>query len=82
VPGLVDRELAAVRQADRGEQAPAHIGDLLRDFGSLTLQLGEGGVDVVAHQVELVAALPVGRVDGKLGGGQGEDGPSPARVHR
>ena len=36
------------------------IGNLLRDLGSPASQFGEGGTDVVAHQVELVAAFPVG----------------------
>ena len=38
---LVDRELGAVRQPDRGQQAPALIGDLLRDLDALGPQPGE-----------------------------------------
>jgi hypothetical protein len=36
------------------------IGDLPRHLGSLAPQLSQGGVDVVAHQVELVMARTVG----------------------
>ena len=82
VAGLVDGELRAVRQPDRGQQPPALVGDVPRHLGSLAPQLGERGVDVVAHQVELVTALTVGRVNGELGGRQGEDEPAAAGVHR
>src|SRR5712691_9873794 len=82
VPGLVDGELGAVGQADRGHQAPALIGDVLADLGSLGAQFGERGVDVVAHQVELVAAFPVGGMNRQLSGRQGEDEPAAAGVYR
>src|SRR5262249_30082186 len=49
---------------------------------SLGAQLGEGGADVVGHQVELVAGLPVRRMNRELGRRQGEDEPAPARVDR
>jgi hypothetical protein len=39
-------------------------------------------MDVVAHQVKLMAAVSVDWMDSKLGGGQGEDGPASARVDR
>src|SRR4029077_20883864 len=80
VPGLVDGKLRSVGQADRGHQAPALIGDLLRDLGSPGPQFGEGGVDVVAHQVELMAASPVGGMTRQLSRRQGEDEPASARV--
>jgi DNA-binding CsgD family transcriptional regulator len=82
VPRLVDRELAAVRQPDRGQQAPALVGDVPGHLDALGAQLGQGGADVVAHQVQLVAGVSIGRVHGQLGGRQGEDEPAAARVHR
>jgi hypothetical protein len=74
--------LSFVGQADRGHEAPALIGDVLRDLDSLGAQFGERGVDVVAHQVELVPAFPVGGMNRQLGGRQGEDEPASARVDR
>ena len=44
------------------------------------VEVGDGGLDVVTHQVELVARWPVGRVDGDLRRGQGEDQPAPTDV--
>src|SRR6266702_4490313 len=79
VPGLVDGELRSVRQADRREQSPALIGDVPCHAGALGRELGQRGVDVVAHQVQLMAGL-FGWVDGELGGRQREDGPAAARV--
>jgi hypothetical protein len=82
MPGLVDRQFSAVRQADRSQQPPALIGHVPRHFDSLVPQFGESGMDVVTHQVKLMAAVSVDWMDSKLGGGQGEDGPASARVDR
>ena len=82
VPRLVDRELAAIRQPNRGQQAPALVGDVPGHLDALRAQLGQGGVDVVAHQVQLMTGGSLGRVDGQLGGRQGKDEPAAARVHR
>jgi hypothetical protein len=76
MPGLVDGKLRAVRQADCCEKPPALIGDTPGHFGSLALQLGEGGLNVVTHEVELVMARTVSRVNSKLGRGQGENEPA------
>src|SRR6266568_851997 len=81
VARLVEGELRAVGQPDRGQQAPALVGDLLGDRHALGPQAGERLVDVVAHQVQLMAAL-AGGVHGKLGRWHGEDEPAAARVHR
>jgi len=82
MPGLVDRQFSAVRQADRSEQPPALIGNVSRHFDALVPQFGERGVDVVTHQVKLMAGFTVGWMNGKLGRGQGKDGPASARVDR
>jgi hypothetical protein len=62
-------------------RAPPLVGNLLRDFHTLGLQLSQRGADVVAHQVELLTAATVG-MNGELGRGQGKDRPPPARVNR
>ena len=77
---LVDGEFGAVRQPDRRQQAPALVGGLPRDRDALGLEPRERLVDVVAHQVQLMAAL-VGGVHSKLGRWHGEDEPAAARVH-
>jgi len=82
MPGLVNGKFRAIRQADRGQQPPALIGDIPRHFGSLAPQLGQGGQDVVAHEVELVMALAVSGMNSELGRGQGENEPASARVRR
>ena len=61
---------------------PALIGYTARHLNSLVLQFGERGVDVVTHQVKLMAAVTVCRMNSKLGRGQGEDEPASARVDR
>jgi hypothetical protein len=82
VPGLVNGKFRAVWKADRRQESPALIGDVPRYFGSLVFQFGESGVDVVAHQVELVMALPIGWMYSELGRRQGKDKPATARVCR
>ena len=82
MPGLVDGKLRAVGQADGGKKPPALIGDIPCHLHSLAPQLGQGGLDVVSHEVELVMALAVGWMNGKLGWGQSEDEPASARVCR
>jgi len=81
VPGLVDRQLRAVGQPDRREQSPALIGDLPRHLDALAPQVGEGRLDVVAHEVKLVVPSTVSRVHREFGRRHGEDGPAAPRVH-
>ena len=79
---LVDRKLRAVRQADGREKPPALIGDIPYHFGSPALQLGEGDLDVVTHEVELMMAYTVSWVNRKLGRRQSENEPASARIDR
>src|ERR1700730_6597038 len=73
VPRLVEGQFSAVRQADRSEQPPALVGHASRHFAPLIPQFGERDVDVVTHQVKLMAGCTVGWMNSKLGRGQGED---------
>ena len=77
---LINSKLRAVRQADRGQKPPALIRDITCHFDSLASQLGQGGLNVVTHEVELVMACTVSWVNGKLGRGQSENEPASARV--
>jgi hypothetical protein len=79
VAGLVDPELRAARQLDRGDQAPALIADL-RARHALCPHRVDELLDVLAHQIELVLAAGLGRVHGDLGGRQREDQPTVAGV--
>ena len=82
MPGLINSKLRAVRQADRGQKPPALIRYVTCHFDSLAPQLGQGGLNVVTHEVELVMACTVSWVNGKLGRGQSENEPASARVSR
>jgi hypothetical protein len=80
VPRLVDRQVGAARQADRGEQPPALVAHRAGHLHALGAQLVEHPLEVVAHQVQLVAGLFLGRVHGDLGRWQPEDQPAATRV--
>ena len=82
MPGLINSKLRAVRQAERGQKPPALIRDVTCHFDSLAPQLGQGGLNVVTHEVELVMACTVSWVNRKLGRGQSENEPASARVSR
>ena len=76
---MVEAELAAAGQVDVGEGAPAEFQGLVA--GDLAcLELLQGGVQVVAGEVQFVRAVLLGGVDGHFGGGQGEDEPAVAGV--
>jgi hypothetical protein len=82
MPGLVDGKLRAVWQADGRDEPPALIGDVPGHLGALALQLGEGGLNVVTHEVKLVTACTIGWMNGKLGRGESENEPASACVDR
>jgi hypothetical protein len=48
MPRLVEPELAAAGQADRGNEPEALVGDRPGDVDSLGFQVGDGGVNVIA----------------------------------
>ena len=56
VPGLIDGQFRAVWEADGRQASPALIGDVPCDFRSLSRQLGQGRLDVIAHEVEPASA--------------------------
>src|SRR5437867_3837442 len=67
VPRLIDAERAAARQRHPREQTPTWILD--RGAADIALlHLGDKCLDVVAHQIELVPIVFVGRMHGNFCG--------------
>src|SRR5215208_5907154 len=79
---LVNRQLATVGEAQRCHQAESFVADLPGELDPLCLELLDRGSNVVAHQVQLVPALPTVRVGSELGGRQREDQPATAGIDR
>ena len=65
----------------RGEPPPL-FGDLTCELDAFALQICDGRVDVVAHQVKLMMSTLIGRVGRKLCGRKREDEPTSARIDR
>src|SRR6266851_6230005 len=80
VAWLVDRQIRAARELDRGEQTPALVAERGGDRDTPGGKVRQRLLDVVAHQVELVLPRPVSRVYGDLGRRQLEDQPATAGV--
>src|SRR6266700_5352994 len=76
VPWLVERQIRAARQLDRGEEPPALVADRAGDLDAPGGQVCQRLLDIFAHQVELVLPQPVSGVDGDLGWRQLEDQPT------
>ena len=81
VAWLIDRQIRAARQLYRGEQTPALVADWVGDRDASGGQVRQHLLDVVTHQVELVLPLPIGGMNGDLGGRQLEDQPTTASVN-
>src|SRR5215217_1459128 len=80
---LVEPESAAAGQFDGGDEPPALLRHAAAELDSLRFELAYGRLDVVAHQIELIAAaIRRGRVRGQLRRRQREDGPAVAGVDR
>src|SRR6266852_421723 len=73
VAWLVDRQLRAARQLNRGKQSPALVAGWVGDGDAPGGQVRQRLLDVVTHQVELVLARPVRGMHGDLGWRQLED---------
>src|SRR5262245_16012918 len=82
MPWLVQPKLAASRQSDRGHAPEALFTDRPGEVDSLRVQLCDGRLDVIAHEVELVPAALLGRMGRQLRGRQCEDQPTAAGIDR
>lgn len=81
VPGLIEPELVSSRQLQAGGDAPTLVRDGRRYFDAFGLQRFDGGVNVVAHQVEFVPAGFLDWVNREFGGRQGEYEPAASRIY-
>lgn len=70
MPGPRKRNFRAVWRADCCEEPQALIADILGHFGSLTPLPGDGGLNVITHQVEIVMARTIREVNGSRAGGR------------
>src|SRR3954451_12384475 len=66
MPRLREAQRARRWQVERDQPAPPLIGDLAGERHALGLELGDGLLDVVAHEVQLVPLRIPGRVHGNL----------------
>jgi len=78
---LVDRQISAARELNRGEPTPAFVTNRVGDRDAPGGQVRQRLLDVVAQQVELVLPQPVSGVYGDLGWRQLEDQPATADVN-
>ncbi len=82
MPGLVQGKLASTGKLERRHEAEPLVGDRPRELDPLALEFLNGCVDVVGHEVQLVAGVLIGGVCGQLGGRQGKDEPPVAGIDR
>ncbi|MGH6936961.1 MAG: hypothetical protein ACRED2_12435 [Methylocella sp.] len=81
MPRFIKTEIAAPRQADRGQEAPAFVSDgpacdtRFPEASDLILQ-------IVTHEVKLLLAVGLGRMAGQLGGRCRKDQPAAAGINR
>src|SRR5689334_19458603 len=79
--GLVYEQFASARKHDRRDASPGLLHHIPSRLDAMRLQLGERGVDVRAHQVELVPPV-LARVKSDLSRRKRKDRPSAAGVYR
>lgn len=82
MPRLVERELAAVGELERGDQTPAEVRDRSRDPDAPSSEIINRRVHVVAHEIQLVARRPIHGMNRQLRGREGKDGPPLTSIDR
>jgi hypothetical protein len=58
MPRLIQSELAAVGELERGDQTPAGLRDRPRDPGAPLNEIVNRRVHVVTHEIQLAARVP------------------------
>jgi len=79
--GLVNGNLASARQPNLGDRAPALL-DYRGAIDPLRAERLDLGLNVVAHEVELMPVVGLCGMEGRLCLGKAKDQPSVTRVHR
>jgi len=79
---LVQSELGGARNREGGHKAPSRVDDRTSELDPLLLQLLDGCLDVVAHQIELMVAALLRGMGRKLGWRKPEDEPTASSVDR
>src|SRR5579864_3732514 len=77
---LVQAKFGAAGEGDGGDETEAGIGDWAAEFYAAFFEVGDGGIDVVAHEIEPVVAFLLCRVHADFGGREAEDEPAVACV--
>src|ERR1700691_6030422 len=77
---LIQADIAASGKPYLRDGTPSRFLDF-RAFDALLCEGSHFGFQIVAHEIELVGATRIGRVDCGFGRRQGEDKPAVTRVH-
>ena len=77
---LIQAKFASPWQLDFSDDAPSLLNGR-RELHPLMLECFDCRLEVIAHQIEFLRAVFLGRVDGHLGRRESENEPAFARVH-
>ena len=78
---LIQAKFGAAGECDRGDETEAGVGDRAAEFYAALFEIGDGGIDVVAQEVEFIVASLLSRVHADFGGREAEDEPAVACVY-
>jgi hypothetical protein len=86
VPWLIQQDLHSTRQSAHDRDAPSLVDGFPFNFDPFCTERINGGVDVVAHQRDLMpdaafVSRTLSRMDGQLGRGKSEYEPAIARIY-
>jgi hypothetical protein len=82
VSWFIQRHLCVAGELERRRASPALVRDLLGELDASGPQIFDGGVNVVAHEVQLVMRMLVGRMGCELGGRERENQPARSSIDR
>ncbi len=82
MPGLVETEFCASGKSDGCDGTEASFRDRSAEFDAVALEVCDGGLDFVAHQVHLVVASLLRRMNAEFGGRERKDEPAMAGIDR
>jgi hypothetical protein len=79
---LVESEVGGARDVEGGHKPPSRVASRAGELDPLLLELLDRCLDVVAHQIELMVAIPLRGMGRKLRWGELEDEPPASGVNR